>query len=339
MEFDDRLAATLRQHAGGAVDAAALVAGARRRGAGIRRRRALGWVGAVVLGVCAGVAVLSRPATTHQWATSALPVALPGQGAQQHPAAVGTDPGVLHFTADALVAGADTVSWSAGRGTETVEFRGPDRQGRLTLARDAAALDGLRQTLASSGQPGAPAEVAVAGRAGTVTRDPGVGGPDLWILRWEPVGGVRARLDMYAADSTAVMAAAGEVRFDGGLRCAVPFRLTVLPAGARVRQCSVGFDRASGPFSEGSLVVGDDQGRWLTVRAQRSEHGDGRAGTITAGPWTARRQGSGILETFVHPGQVEVFFDGLGEGYAETDAVAVLSGYTPADDVNDPGSW
>ena len=75
---------------------------------------------------------------------------------------------------------------------------------------------------------------------------------------------------MHAESMDAAVDAASQVRFDEAHRCVVPFRLELLPDGARVHGCSVNLSLdGAGAFAEGSLVVGDDAGRWLTVRAQR----------------------------------------------------------------------
>ncbi|RAK27150.1 hypothetical protein B0I29_12437 [Actinoplanes lutulentus] len=223
-----------------------------------------------------------------------------------------------------------------------MEFRGTSGHGRFALGRDAATLDALQQTLTSSGQPGQPSHVVVSGRPGTATMDPGIAGsPDLWILRWQPVDGIWARLDLYATDSDALTAAANGVLFDSSLRCAVPFRLAVLPAGSQVEQCSVDLSRdESETFAEGSLVVGDEQGRWLTVRAQRAEQLGGRlSATVTAGSHKARWQGADILESWVEPCAVEIFLKGKGQGYAASDALEVLGGFALVDRIDDLDAW
>lgn len=93
-------------------------------------------------------------------------------------------------------------------------------------------------------------------------------------------------------------------------------------------------------FAEGSLVVGDSSGRWLTVRAQRSAVAVGaEAANLTAGPYRVRRQGSDVLDMWVKPCRVELFLDGWGHGYTEPDGLTVLGGYRPAAAIADPGTW
>lgn len=348
-DLDRRLAATFKDRAGGDVDPAPIVERARRRGRRLRLRRR-GLIGGAAAAACAVLAALALviPAgrapdgATVPAAAPALPDA-PGQpGAATRPDLVGTDPGVVHFTADALVAGAEYATWSAGRGAESVEFHGPSGQARVVLARSVATLDALRQTLGSSGRPQPPTEVRVGGRPGIAWMDPSpFDSPDLWFVRWQPVDGLWAQLDIYATARDEATGAAGRVRFDGAGRCVVPFRLRSLPPGARLLECSVKLGRAArGAFADGSLVVGDGSGRWLTVRAQRAPAGAGAgAGDLVAGAYRVGRQGSDVLEMFVEPCHVEAFLNGWGHGYTESQALTVLGGYQPARDIDQPDTW
>ncbi|MFX0592857.1 hypothetical protein [Melissospora conviva] len=351
MSFDleKRLAMTLTAHEGSAVDPAPIVAGALTRGRRLRRKQRM----VRVVGVAAACLMLAGAAI---WLPisggsdrAPLPVsalllpAAPGEpGAASRPDLVGTTPGAVHFTVDRLLAEADHVTWTAGRGIESVELRGRIAA-RVMLARDRAALDEVQQTLASSGSPQQPVEVRVNGRPGDAWFDPAPppGGQGLWVVRWRPVDGLWAQLDIHGESLEAVIGTASLVRFDEARRCVVPFRLESLPAGTRLQGCSVnlGLD-GRGAFAEGSLVVGDEAGRWLTVRAQRVPVGVGNAaGELRAGPYRVRRQGSEVLEMTVAPNEVEVFLKVWGDGYTERDGLTVLSGYTPAPDVDDISTW
>lgn len=356
-DLDQRLAATLRDHAGGDADPAPLVELARRRGHRLRLRRRLAVsAGAAATGLVLTGAVLAIPTDRSTDPTVVVPAAQPTlpaaperPGALADPGIVGSDPGVLHFFADDLVDDAEYVLWRAGRGVESVEFQGRRARARFVLTPSAATLDEIGQTLWSSGHPQPPAEVRIAGRPGTAWVDPGPSSEaDLWFVRWQPVAGLWAQLDISAPTRDAAVAAAGRVRFDAGQRCVVPFRLASLSPGERLLQCSVRLGRTGpdaveagpGGFVEGSLVVGDDSGRWLTVRVQHVPDGPGsRAGELEAGPYRVRRQGSGVLEMTVGSSSVEAFRTGWGDGYAEPAALAVLSGFQPADDPDDPGTW
>ncbi|RZU50804.1 hypothetical protein EV385_2588 [Krasilnikovia cinnamomea] len=346
-DLDQRLTETLNSHTGAEIDPTPLVAYARDRGGRLRRRRR----GLMALGASACVALVAAVAVTpfggrfghltRPASELVLPASPSQPGAAEQPNLVGTDPGTLHFSADDLLAGAANATWSAGRGTEIVEYTGPAGQARVVLARSAASLDGIRQTLASSGRPQPPTDVRVAGRPGIAWIDPGPsGGTNLWFVRWRPVDGLWAQMESYADSREGAIGAAGKVRFDSAHRCAVPFRLESLPTGARLLECSVnlGYDGRS-IFAEGSLVVGDQGGRWLTVRVQRTENVGAQGGELSAGPYRVHRQGSDVLKMSATPGSVEVFLDGWGNGYAESDGLAVLGGYRPVGDVNDPETW
>ncbi|MFI7211877.1 hypothetical protein [Micromonospora maritima] len=345
-DLDQRLAAMLQHRAGGDVDPTPIVAYARRRGRRLRLRRrsliaggaaaACAVLAAVVMVVPTGRAPDAAPLTP---AALALPDA-PGQpGAVARPEVVGSDPGVVHFATPVLVGDAEAATWTAGRGVESVEFRGRTGQARFALARSAATLDGLQQTLSSAGRPQQRTDVRVEGRPGVAWFDPS-GDRQLWFVRWQPTDGLWAQLDIYAAGRDEATGAASRVRFDGAHRCVVPFRLRSLPAGARLLECSVTLGRsARDPFLEGSLVVGDGSGRWLTVRAQPAPGDGSRAGDLAAGPYRARRQGDDVLEMRVEPCVVEAFLAGWGRGYTEADGLAVLGGYQPARDLDRPTSW
>lgn len=345
-DLDQRLAATLKRHAGGDVDPTPIVDRARHRGRRLRLRRR-GLLAGGVTAACAALAavVLVFPAgpahdgTTMPAAALALPDA-PGQpGAIARPEVVGADPGVVHFTTEALVSGADFAAWSAGRGSESVEFRGPTGQARFVLARSVTTLDALQQTLSSAGQPQPPTDIRVGGRPGVAWFDPS-GDRKLWFVRWQPVDGLWAQLDIYATTRDDATDTASRVRFDGAQRCVVPFRLQSLPPGTRLLECSVTLGRSEpGPVTEGALVVGDESGRWLTVRSQFVPGFEAPAGDLVAGPYRPRRQGSDVLEMVVEPYIVEAFLKGWGNGYTESEGLTVLGGYRPVGDPDRPDTW
>ena len=188
-DLEKRLAMTLTAHEGSAVDPAPIVAGALTRGRRLRRKQRM----VRVVGVAAACLMLAGAAI---WLPisggsdrAPLPVsalllpAAPGEpGAASRPDLVGTTPGAVHFTVDRLLAEADHVTWTAGRGIESVELRGRIAA-RVMLARDRAALDEVQQTLASSGSPQQPVEVRVNGRPGDAWYDPAPppGGQGLWV--------------------------------------------------------------------------------------------------------------------------------------------------------------
>ncbi|WP_433649344.1 hypothetical protein ACQP2C_21605 [Micromonospora zamorensis] len=346
-DLDQQLAATLTQRAGGDIDPTPIVEQARHRGRRLRRRRR----GLVVGGVAAACAALTAVVMAMPIgggtddpimpvAALMLPEASGQTGATAHPEDVGADPATVHFSADSLLDGAEYATWRAGRGTESVEFRGPTGQARFALARSVASLDELQQTLSSAGRPQGRTDVKVGDRPGVAWFDPS-GDRKLWFVRWQPADGLWAQLDTYATGRDEATAMASRVRFDAAHRCVVPFRLESLPPGGRLRECSVTLGRSErGSFVEGSLVVGDDAGRWLTVRAQLAPDGhEARSGDLVAGPYRVRRQGSDVLEMAVEPCVVEAFLKGWGKGYRESDGLVVLGGYRPARDLDRPDTW
>ncbi|WP_435207208.1 hypothetical protein [Micromonospora sp. bgisy143] len=337
-DLDRQLIATLTHRAGGDVDPTPIVEQARRRGRRLRRRQNGLLVAGTAAACVALAALVSTMATAGDPRPPATALLLP-EATVQNGLAVGADPTTVHFSADALVGGAESATWRAGRGSESVEFRGPAGSARFALARSIAALDALPQTLSSSGRPQPRTDVRVGNLPGVAWFDPS-GDQKLWFVRWQPADGLWAQLDTYAATSAEAVATAGQVRFDGARRCVVPFRLESLPAGARLLECTVTFGRSGkGAFVEGSLVVGDDAGRWLTVRAQPAPSHRVRSADLVAGPYRARRQGDDVLEMTVEPCFVEAFREGWGNGYTEAEGLVILGGYRPTGDVNHPDTW
>jgi hypothetical protein len=230
-DLDQQLTATLQQRAGGDIDPTPIVEQARQRGRRLRRRHR-GFVAGAVTAACVALTAVVvaipfgggtddpiMPATALM-----LPEASGQTGATARPQDVGADPGVVHFSADALVDGAEYATWRAGRGIESVEFRGPTGQARFALAGTVQSLDELQQTLSSAGRPQGRTDVRVGDRPGIAWFDPS-GDQKLWFVRWQPGDGLWAQLDTYATSRDEATATAGRVRFDAAHRCVVPFRL------------------------------------------------------------------------------------------------------------------
>ncbi|MEV6302323.1 hypothetical protein AB0M02_23105 [Actinoplanes sp. NPDC051861] len=314
-DLDQRLAATLRAHAGGETDPAPIVERARQRGRRIKIRRRGGVIGAAVA-VVSAAALLWQPATAPVPKPDGIlaPAATGESGAATRPDLVGADPWTLHFDPGALVAGARHVEWTAGSGIEDVKYWGPAGSGRLLLTRDADRLDSIKQVLSSSAIEFEkhPVNVRIGGRTGTVWSEPNTPAEDLWFVRWQPIDGVWARLETYAMDGADAADLAGRVRFDSARRCTVPFELTELPAGSSITSCSVTLAASSERFSEGTLVVGDGK-RWLVVRAERTPVDDEPV--------------------------VSVDVDGIGNGYTESDGRTVRDGYRRVGDLDDLSEW
>jgi hypothetical protein len=264
------LALALREHAEGDVHIAELIGGARRLGRRYRRRRrALGLGSGAVLALVASVgagavvparwprlngpgvpgarAALSAPASlsptpfpspASMSGLSRPPVLGGVRPAAVDPGVVGSDPMLLHFDLDAAVVPAPLLvaQWDSLGGLERLVFQaaGPVGAGQVQVSRWASQLDPL-------GRKGTPVRVGKA--EGTLTGNQ---------LRWQPVPGVWAQVEV-SGDKTAIIRFAQGVVFDRVLRCAVPFRLTWVPAGARVRSCAVIF-AADG--AHGRITIG-----------------------------------------------------------------------------------
>ncbi|SDT47824.1 hypothetical protein [Actinoplanes derwentensis] len=345
-DLDDRIAATLQGRAGGEIDPEPLVRKAREHGARIRRRhRVINAVATAALTVTLTVAVLVTPDVSRTGRTGVAvppPPATGVSGAAASPGLVGGDPATLHFTAAELVAGAESVTWGAGEGVESVEARGADVSSLFLLTRTAKKLDEADRTLGSSGEPVSPVDVLVADRPARVWQDGDHGDGGNWTVEWQPTGGLWARLQMVGSGQPELLAAAATLRFDAATRCALPFRLTVVPAGMRVLSCSVTL--GSRGFSEGVTLVGDDE-RWFSVRVEEPGAGNPAAevdGALTAGPYQVRRAETRVLQTVAGGCYVGLIRDGWGswaKGVTEPEALSVLAGYRPAENLSDPARW
>jgi hypothetical protein len=212
-----------------------------------------------------------------------LPMADGVAGAAARPDLVGTDPGVLHFDLDAAAAGAYTVAWTAGEGHESVDIGRPKGRLRLDLGPDLAKLDGLNRDgvfgdiwdtgFRSSG--GDPVEqprqsVGIGGLPSTLdeTRYPDA---TVWVLRWQPVNGLWARVEGSVSRDD-VMAFAAKV--PGGLehsrRCVVPVEIAKLPPGLRWTGCGVllnGYNQAQA--GQGILTFANLDGPPVSVQTGR----------------------------------------------------------------------
>ncbi|MEU4553493.1 hypothetical protein [Micromonospora violae] len=344
-DLDEQLATTLKHQAGGDIDPTPIVQQARHRGRRLRlRRRGLivGGLAATCVALTSVVLAIPGVRSTDDPIMPAAALMLPEAQSDGtvRPEEVGADAATVHFSTDTLVNDATFASWRTGRGIESVEFRGPSGHARFVLARTEVLLDGLQQTLSSQGRPQGRTEVRVGDRSGVAWFDPS-GDRKLWFVRWQPANELWAQLDIYATTRDEAVGTASRVRFDGAHRCVVPFRLESLPPNGRLLECSVTLGRpARDSFVEGSLVVGDASGRWLTVRAQLAPiSDDARRGDLVAGPYRARRQGRDVLEMVVKPCYVEAFRKGRGNGYTEAEGLAILGGYQPARDLERPESW
>ncbi|MFI6264700.1 hypothetical protein [Micromonospora sp. NPDC051006] len=240
-DLDERIARVLRDHADGPVDTNRLMSAAVNGGRARRRRRrtVLGAALGVAVALGAGVALRTpspappTPAVTPS-PTVVTPPRAPGvPGAAARPDLVGTDPGLLHFGVDP--AAAEVVAWRSAARVESMRLDlGGGRQAMVVLAADpevAEIGDSSQLFEIGGGLAKASAFNGLAHRLDRVTNG--------WVLRWQPVPGLYARVATLGDTDAEVRRAAAALRFDETRRCVAPIRLTALPQGARITGCEV----------------------------------------------------------------------------------------------------
>jgi hypothetical protein len=198
-----------------------------------------------------------------------LPLATGVAGAAARPDLVGTDPAVLHFDLDSAAAGAYAVEWTSGEGHEAVDIQRPKGRLHLDLGPDLAKLDGLSRDggfsdiwdtgiRSGGGNPVAqPRQSAsVGGLPGTLDETRYFDGTSVWVLRWQPVKGLWARVEG-SGKRDDVMAFAEQV--PAGLarsrRCVVPVEIGKLPAGLRWTGCGVLFSGANPAVPDATILT------------------------------------------------------------------------------------
>ncbi|GAA5182556.1 hypothetical protein GCM10023322_19810 [Rugosimonospora acidiphila] len=167
----------------------------------------------------------------------ALPVAAGAVIARTDPAVVGSDPLLLHFEVDPAVLPAQFLEaeWRSLDGLEDLNVQTTkalpfgDPGFKVQVSHQAQDLDKL-----SSGGRRA---VRVGATTGTLSLDQSQG-ISAAELRWQPVPGLWAQVQVTGGESAALRVA-NAVGFDRVSRCVVPFRLTSVPAGASVDSCAV----------------------------------------------------------------------------------------------------
>jgi hypothetical protein len=387
--METRVAAAMRARADASAPHGELGRRVRDRAVRLRRRRRVAGAlagAAAVVAVSAGLtAVPSRMFTVDgRGAAPAVPVvpdrssgptSLPGlpglPGAAQDPAAVGTDPRVLHFDIYLDPIGATASDWTSAAGYE--RFVTPyDRSGRaieVLIGRDPAVLEeqrarpgwNVRTDDGGRGTIETPAgTVSVGDRPATLHREVGPGelagnqavvgavkGTGVgWILRWQPVDGLYAVAQVVGAtdaDRETVRTVAGALRLDQAQRCATPLRLAASPdtltscrtSVTRVPAATAGVWRLSA--LDYARADGTTTTVWTEAKPQRAAHDLAQFQpnhTINgvAAQWRAADpRGLWLLDY----GPAEVFVSGT----SEDEAVALVRGMTFAPDLVDAGTW
>ncbi|WP_327041805.1 hypothetical protein OG400_00920 [Micromonospora ureilytica] len=348
MDLDQRIISTLREHADGQVDIDRLTSGAVARGRARRvRRRAA--VGGTALGVAAviglGVAGGGGLPVEVPWtgakpaARSATPAAAPGvPGALARPDLVGKDPGLLHFGVDP--ARARYLSWRSAAGLESAELDlGGSEPVSFFLARNATVAEGVHLER----DDGLVAAVAIPPYDGELTQFSPEGGSDAtWVLRWQPLPGLFARLRTTAPTDAALQAARSALRLDVAHRCSAPMRLTALPAGAWSAGCEVTVTDLPDALDVSLIVDGRGQ-RSMEVRLQypHSIVGDRQEPNATAGgrPVYVYPQGEKMELLDIAKAQVTAGWGLPHRGFTEEDAATVLGGVQVAEHLDRPATW
>jgi hypothetical protein len=166
--------------------------------------------------------------------------------AAEKPAAVGTDPAVLHFDVDVTGMLATGATWSAGDGVESVRLWTSDfdhYNHEYRLATDPARL--AAQPSPNAGQAAETRPVSVGGRPATarfwpadrsVNKKPDV---PTWSVDWQPVDGLWASVRLFTTDVTDAVRAAEAMILTRSQRCVAPLRLDPSLTGYKQVSCGV----------------------------------------------------------------------------------------------------
>jgi hypothetical protein len=302
-----------------------------------------------------------------------------------HPGVVGTDPGVLHFDVDLAALGAASSDWTAGAGYEAVVLPSPADQSEsgkpsveVYVGPDAARLEAVRTPPGPYGElpngtripmytEGAAQPTMVGDRPATLqpvdpnTADnvgasppPGelrrfvdpAGRTRNWVLRWQPVDGLHAIVQVGGDDPAKAFALAAALRLDRAQRCAVPLRLTDVAAGTRVTVCRTVLRRA--PAARGGVWVlssvtihapGAEPVNIWTEDAHRPRHAFDTAQfvanhTVRGQPAQWRTEDP-IGLWVINFGAAEVFVSGAGEA----ESLRLVTGLQIAEDMGRPETW
>ena len=277
MMIEDKLSGLMHERADRPVDADALLAGALAAGRARKRRRhaayavaSAGVAGAVAATLLVNTGGGPRPVTgtgavtgdsAFSWDTVPVLPALAGEpGAAARPDLVGTDPTVLRFSAPWAPFPVQAVSWSVNEGVEEINISMVSGEvmitGRVSVWRGAGGGE-----LDNPSVPNENSSIMVDGHPAILSQEQFDWGRNRWIT-WHPAENLTVQVGLVAsgfvmsldrATSGAsvvgvedLRAFAGAVRLDTTTACSVPFRLSVMPTGARLLNCS-GSVMATGP--------------------------------------------------------------------------------------------
>jgi hypothetical protein len=272
MMIEDKLSGLMHERADRPVDADALLAGALAAGRTRKRRRQAAYAvaSAGVAGAVAATLLVNtggggpRPVpgtvtgdSASSWDTVPVLPAVAGEpGAAARPDLVGTDPTVLRFSAPWAPFPVQSVSWSVHEGIEEINISmlSGSTSGQVMITGTVTVWRGAGGgELDNSSVPNEDSSIVVDGHPAVLSQEQFDWGRNRWIV-WHPAENLTVQVGLVASgflmsedrtDSGAsvvgvedLKAFAEAVRLDTTTACSVPFRLSVMPTGARLLNCS-----------------------------------------------------------------------------------------------------
>jgi hypothetical protein len=378
-DIESTVVAALHEDADRPVRVDGLFVGALARAQAIRRRRRLlgaaAGVGLVVAMVAGLVAVhglvragsaappavgadppVERPAPPAPAEPTSLPEAVGRPGAATRPAVVGTDASLIHF--DLRLSALDvnhTTWWISAPGYEGVTVRHEsvgEPYAEVLIGREAGRLDevaAVANAFTSGRQlhSDPPEPTTVGGRPATLTRTDARGDTSHWTLRWEPVEGLPARVQVFrATDRSAVYQVAGALRLDVAQRCAVPLRIAAPPRDGTWTACDTAIRRAPhrtrGVWIHSLLTFTTPGGREVSVWAEedmpRSSLDTSQFApnaTVTGHPaqWSTADPRGLWVPNFGPTGELGIW------GTSRAESIRVAEGVSVVGNLADPRTW
>ena len=284
-----------------------------------------------------------------------LPRAEGVPGAADAPSAVGTDARVLHF--DLALAGLDVVSaeWTSAPGYERVVASTDSGSSptEVLIGRDPARIDEVAVAPTSfvtgrETRAGKPEPTTVGGRPATLVRHSLLGRDDAygWVLSWQPVDGLYARVRVVDDKSSTAFVAARALRLHVAQRCTVPLLVQTPPANATLTDCMTAVRRrpvpVRGVWMHSLLTYTTDRGGHPRIWAEEDLP---RAGidTLQFVPNTTAGGHPAMWRTREPRGLWVLGFDPAGElfidGTSRSESIRVAGGVSVVGDLADPSTW
>jgi hypothetical protein len=275
-------------------------------------------------------------------------------GAAAAPATVGQDPSLIHFDLKLSGLGGGASKWISAPGYEGVTITDAKNSRILTevlLGRDPGRLDEVALTPGLFGSPDrrpvadAPITTSVNGRPATLTRLVD-GDSSSWVLAWQPVDGLHARVQVFRAEQSNAVRAAGALRLTATQRCVAPMRVEAPPANAELTSCMTAVRHrpipVRGVWMHSELTYRTSAGRDVSVWAEEDLP---RAGLDTSQfvPNTTVNGRPAQWRTANPRGLWLLGFDPAGElfiaGASRAESIRVAAGVSIVGDLADPRTW